>query len=128
MFKPKRQSTKGFTPHNPQDKTNIADIPNIDSLPEKLAMQLHPFWIAYHRPYPPAVTWRQMKAEGYEPIEHTTCGISEIEESFDELIQWTLDDDGFVVPIDGNPERATWQDRLINKWTRKKIWKLEPRD
>ena len=63
--------------------------------------------------------------EGLEPKEWTTCGMAEIEESFDECIGYTLDEDGCVKPLTGD-ERSSWQDRLINKWTRKDIWKLEP--
>ena len=103
---------------------NIADV-NINDLPERLAHQVYPFWQAYHRPYPPALTWRQLRAEGLEPKEWTTCGIAEIEESFDEIVQYTLDDDGCITALKGD-ERASWLERRINAWSRKDIWQLEP--
>ena len=101
---------------------NVADI-DINSLPETLAHQMYPFWQAYNRPYPPALTWRQLRAEGFTPKEWTTCGMAEIEESYDECIGYRLDEDGFVTPINGD-ERATWKDRLINKWTRRREWAI----
>ena len=101
---------------------NLAAI-DINTLSEKEAMQLYPFWFAYNRAYPEAMTWREYRKAGFEPVEKTTVGLEEIEESYDECIGYTLDSDGFVVPISGD-ERATWQDRLINKWTRRKEWRL----
>ena len=101
---------------------NIADV-DINALSEKEAMIAYDFWYAYNRPYPPAMSWREYRAEGYEPVEYTHCGIAEIEESFDEIVQYTLDEDGFVVPLKGD-ERASWLDRKINSWTRTKEWKL----
>ena len=103
---------------------NVADV-DINSLSEKEAMIAYQFWYAYNRPYPPALTWRELRAEGLEPKEWTTCGMAEIEESFDELVQWTLDEDGCVKPLTGD-ERSSWLDRKINAWTRKDIWQLEP--
>ena len=85
-------------------------------------MQLAPFWLAYNKPYPPALTWRELRAEGFTPIEHTTCGIQEIEESWDELIQYRVDSDGNITTDPG--DRASWQDRLINKWSRKREWSI----
>ena len=103
---------------------NVADV-DINSLSEKEAMIAYQFWYAYNRPYPPALTWRELRAEGLEPKEWTTCGMAEIEESFDECIGYTLDEDGLVVPLTGD-ERSSWLDRKINAWTRKDIWQLEP--
>ena len=97
---------------------NLADLPISEVTP-----QIHPFYQAYHRPYPEALTWREYRAMGYEPIEKTTCGMAEIVESYDELIQWTIDEDGLVKPLTGD-ERASWLDRKINAWTRRKEWKL----
>ena len=96
---------------------------DISSLSEKEQAQLYPFYHAYNREYPPALTWRELRAEGFTPVEHTTCGISEIEESYDELIQYHIDEDGLVKPLTGD-ERASWLDRKINSWTRRKEWSL----
>ena len=101
---------------------NLADI-DINSLPERERHQMYPFWQAYHRPYPKSRTWRELRAEGYEPIDRTSVGLEEIEETFDEIAQWTIDEDGFVTPLKGD-ERASWLDRRINSWTRKREWKL----
>ena len=100
----------------------------IDCLPERYRFQLYPFYQAYNRPYPPALTWRELRAEGFEPVEWTKVGLAEIEESFDEIVQYTLDDDGNVVPLEGTQERAGWLERRINAWTRKDVWELEPRE
>ena len=97
---------------------NIADLPASEVTPVHF-----PFWNAYHRPYPEALTWREYRAMGYDPIERTSVGLEEIEESFDECIGYTLDEEGFVVPLNGD-ERATWLDRRINSWTRRREWKL----
>ena len=106
-----------------EDITTDLSTIDISTLSEKEQAQLYPFHHAWSRPYPPALTWRQLRAEGLTPIEHTQCGIDEIEESFDELIQWTLDEDGMVVPLKGN-DRASWLDRKINAWTRRDVWSL----
>ena len=97
---------------------NLADLPITEVTP-----QIHPFYQAYHRPYPEALTWREYRNLGYEPIERTKVGLAEIEESFDELIQYTIDEDGFVVPLQGD-ERSDWLSRRINAWSRKKEWTL----
>ena len=97
---------------------NLADLPASEVTPQHF-----PFWNAYNRPYPPALTWRELRAEGFTPKEWTTCGMAEIEESYDELVQWRIDEDGCAKPLTGD-ERSTWQDRLINSWTRRKEWKL----
>ena len=101
------------------------DLKTVDltTLTETEQMQLYPFYHAYHRPYPPAMTWQQMRKDGYEPIDHQKCGLAEIEESFDELVSWTLDDDGCVVPLKGQ-DRASWLDRKINGWTRRDVWSI----
>ena len=101
---------------------NIADV-DINALSEKEAMIAYDFWYAYNRPYPEALTWREYRAMGYEPIEWTKVGMEEIEESYDECIGYTLDEDGFVVPLQAD-ERADWLQRRINSWTRTKEWKL----
>ena len=102
------------------DLMNLSTL-DISTLTEKEQAQLYPFYHAHTRPHPPALTWRQLRAEGLMPVDHTTCGIAEIEESFDELVSWTLDEDGCVVPLTG-AARATWLDRKINAWSRKKEW------
>ena len=102
------------------DLLNFADL-DINTLPETQAMQAYPFWQAYHREYPPALTWRQLRQEGLLPIEHETVSLADIEEGFDELIQWTLDEDGCVVPLSGE-ERRDWVSRKINSWTRRREW------
>ena len=71
------------------------------------------------------MTWRELRAEGFLPIEHTTCGIDEIEETMDEIditSAFHIDDDGNVVS--GVGDRATWLDRKINAWTRTKHWSI----
>ena len=89
-------------------------------LTQQEQMQLAPFYHSYTRPYPPAMTWRDCRAEGLEPREWTKAGLEEIQEGMDEIFvmsSFHLDDDGMVVPGDG--DRASWQDRLINKWSRR---------
>ena len=98
---------------------NLTEL-NPATLSTQEQMQLAPFYHSWCRPYPPALTWRQLRQEGLEPREWTTCGLTEIEEGMDELFVMStfhLDDDGMVVPGDG--ERATWLDRKINAWTRR---------
>ena len=103
------------------------DLKNVDinSLSEKEAMILYDFWNAYNREYPPALTWRQLRDEGFTPKEYTHCGITEIEESLDELdtlSSFHINDEGVVCP--GESDRESWIDRRINKWSRTKIWKI----
>ena len=89
------------------------------TLTEVEQCQLAPFYLAYNRPYPPALTWRELRQEGFLPVEYTGCGIDEIEEGMDEidpLSTFHIDEDGNLTQ--GNSPRATWQDRLINKWQR----------
>ena len=98
------------------------DLKTVDlsTLSEVEQMQLYPFFDAYNRKYPPAMTWRDCVAEGLTKREWTTCGMDEIQESMDEIevmSTFHLDDDGMVVPGDG--DRATWLDRKINAWTRR---------
>ena len=103
---------------------NLKDL-DLSQLSEQEQMQLYPFWYAYHRPSPPAMTWRDCVKEGLEKKEYTKCGIVEITESLDELdtlSSFHLNDDGEVVP--GEVERCSWQDRLINKWTRREVWSI----
>ena len=122
MFKVQKPSTAGFAPT--QYPQNIADL-DINNVPVHLAMQAYPFWYAYNRPYPEPINF---KADGYEPIEHQTVGLDDLLEGYDELIQYTLDENGNAIPLPADKPRSTWQDRLINKWTRKKVWKLAPRE
>ena len=98
------------------------DLKTVDlsTLSQVEQMQLYPFYDAYNRKYPPAMTWRDCVSEGLTRREWTTCGLTEIEEGMDELFVMStfhLDDDGMVVPGDG--DRATWLDRKINAWTRR---------
>ena len=93
---------------------------NSAALTTQERMQLAPFQMAYTMPYPEALTWRQLRAEGLEPREWAGCGLQEIQEGMDEIdlmSSFHLDEDGMVVPGEG--ERASWQDRLINKWSRR---------
>ena len=101
------------------------DLKTIDlsTLTEVETMQLYQFWYAYNREYPEAMTWREYRADGFQPVEWTSVGMDEIEESFDELIQYHIDEDGFVKPLPAG-DRANWKDRLINKWTRRDEWTL----
>ena len=46
-----------------------------------------------------------------------------VTDPFVELVQYTLDEDGCVVPLRGD-ERADWVSRRINAWTRKREWTL----
>ena len=88
-------------------------------------MMLYPFYDAYNRKYPPAMTWRDCRAEGLEPKEYTGCGLVEIQESMDEietLSSFHIAEDGTVQPGEG--ERASWMDRRINQWSRKKVWSI----
>ena len=67
----------------------------------------------------------ELAKSGLEKKEYTKCGIVEIQESMDELdtlSSFHLSEDGTVVAGEG--ERATWQDRLINKWTRREVWSI----
>ena len=98
---------------------------SIDTLTEREMIQLQAFHQAYSRPYPPAMTWRDCRAEGLDPKEYTKCGLVEIQESMDELdtlSSFHLSEDGTVVSGEG--ERASWQDRLINKWSRREVWSI----
>ena len=95
---------------------------DISTLSEREQAQLYPFYHAYTRPYPPALSWRQLRADGFTPVDRTKCGIAEIEESFDEICGYRIDEEGLVVPISPDDERATWMDRKINAWSRKKEW------
>jgi len=98
---------------------------DLSQLSEREMMQLQAFHQAYNRPYPPMMTWRDCVAEGLEKKEYTGCGLVEIEESLDELdtlSSFHLNDEGEVVPGEG--ERCSWQDRLINKWSRRKEWSI----
>ncbi len=49
------------------------DLKNIDlsQLSEQEQMVLYPFYDAYNRKYPPAMTWRDCRAEGLEPKVYT---------------------------------------------------------
>ena len=60
------------------------DLKNIDlsTLTEREMIQLQAFHQAYNRPYPPAMTWRDCRAEGLEPKEYTGCGLVEIQEIY----------------------------------------------
>ena len=103
------------------------DLKNIDlsTLTEVEQMQLYPFFDAYNRKYPPAMTWRDCRAEGLEPKEYTKCGLIEIQESMDELetlSSFHIAEDGTVQPGEG--ERASWMDRRINQWSRREVWSI----
>ena len=98
---------------------------NLSELTEQEQMVLYPFYDAYNRKYPPAMTWRDCRAEGLEPKEYTKCGIVEITESLDELdtlSSFHLNDDGEVVP--GEAERCSWMSRRINQWSRRDVWSI----
>ena len=99
----------------------------IECLPERYQYQLYPFYQAYNRPYPEPLTWRQYRDLGYEPIEHQSCGMDEIEESWEEMIQYRIDENGNITSSIGTGDTPTWLDRKIHSWTRRKVWKLEPR-
>ena len=103
------------------------DLKTVDlsTLSEVEQMQLYPFYDAYNRKYPPAMTWRDCRAEGLLPVEYTHCGMTEIEESLDELdtlSTFHINADGDIQS--GSGERADWQDRLINKWARRSVWSV----
>ncbi len=103
------------------------DLTTLDTetLTERERIQLQPFHQAYSRKYPPAMTWRDCRAEGLEPKEYTKCGLVEIQESMDEietLSSFHIAEDGTVQPGEG--ERASWMDRRINQWSRREIWSI----
>ena len=88
-------------------------------------IQLYDIHQAYNRPHPPAVSWRDCVRAGLEPREFVRCGLVEIQETMDEIevmSSFHLSEDGTVMAGEG--ERASWQTRLINKWSRKKEWKI----
>ena len=98
------------------------DLKTVDltTLTTQEQMQLYPFFDAYNRKYPPAMTWRDCVNEGLTRREWTTVGLDEIQESLDELDMLStfhVDESGMVVP--GVGDRATWLDRKINAWTRR---------
>ena len=97
---------------------NLATL-DTSTLTEFEQMHLAPFHLAYTRPYPPAVTWRELRSEGFMPIEHETCGLEGILEGMDE---WDLSLT-FHVDADGNArggdvDRPDWQTRRIHQWQR----------
>jgi hypothetical protein len=104
---------------------NLSEL-NTATLTEREQMQLYSFYDAYNRKYPPAMTWRDCKAEGLTRKEYQSCGLDDIESSLDELdvlASYTIDEDGCVVAkVESNT--TTWQDRLINKWKRRDEWTL----
>ena len=103
------------------------DLKTVDlsTLSDVEQMQLYPFFDAYNRKYPPAMSWRDCRSEGLLPVEYTHCGLTEIEESLDELdtlSTFHLNESGEVVA--GSGDRADWQERLINKVTRREVWSI----
>ena len=88
-------------------------------------MQLYPFYQAYNRPYPAKMSWREYREAGFDPIEKQTVGLEDIESTWDELAMFRIDAEGNVTtePPDSR-ERATWVERKINGWTRRKEWTL----
>ena len=41
-------------------------------------MQLYELWSVYNRPLPPIRTWREMRDEGFEPVERESVSMEEI--------------------------------------------------
>ena len=104
---------------------NLSEL-NTAQLTEREQMMLYPFYDAYNREYPPAMTWQQCRKEGLTPKEYQSCGIDDIESSLDEidvLASYTIDEDGCVVARQ-ETNGTTWKDRMINKWTRRDEWSL----
>ena len=104
---------------------NLSEL-NTAQLTEREQMMLYPFYDAYNRKYPPAMTWRDCRKEGLTPKEYQSCGLDDIESSLDELdalASYTIDEDGFVVAKEES-NTTSWQDRLINKWSRKSVWSI----
>ena len=94
-------------------------------LTEREQIQLYDIHQAYERKRPPAMSWRDCREAGLEPREFVRCGLVEIQETMDEietLSSFHLNEEGEVVPGEG--ERASWLDRRINSWSRKKEWKI----
>ena len=78
---------------------NLKDL-DLSTLTEQEQMMLYPFFDAYNRKYPPAMSWRDCRSEGLLPVEYTHCGLTEIQESLDELdtlSSFHLNEDGEVV-------------------------------
>ena len=104
---------------------NLSEL-DTAQLTEREQMQLYPFYDAYNRKYPPAMTWRDCRKEGLTPKEYQSCGLDDIESSLDELdvlASYTIDENGLVVAkVESNA--ITWQDRMINKWKRRDEWTL----
>ena len=97
---------------------NLAEL-NTGKFDSATQAKLAPFYLAYTRPYPPAVTWRELRAEGFMPIEHQTCSLDDVMEGLDEQtleFSYRLDDDGNV--ISGATDRPDWQTRRIHQWQR----------
>ena len=103
---------------------NLKEL-DLSQLSELDQMRLYSFHNAYSRAYPTMMSWRDCRNLGLEPKEYTHCGLTEIEESLDELdtlSTFHLNESGEVVA--GVGDRADWQERLINKWSRKKEWSI----
>ena len=104
------------------------DLTTLDTetLTEREHIMLQPFYQAYSRQRPPAMTWRDCRKEGLTPKEYQSCGLDEIESSLDEidaLASYIIDEDGCVVAREeGNS--ITWKDRMINKWNRREVWSI----
>ena len=97
---------------------NLKDFPT-STLSQQEQIHLAPFYLAYNRPYPPAVTWRELRSEGFMPIEHETVGLEGILEGIDEQsieFSYRLDSDGNVVT--GSFDRPDWVARRIHQWQR----------
>ena len=83
-------------------------------------MQLAPFYHSWNRPYPPALTWRQLRAEGLEIREWTSVGLDEIQEGMDEIEMMStfhINAEGEIEAGEG--DRATWMQRRIDQWSRR---------
>ena len=98
---------------------HIADIDMSTKSPE-FQMVAAPFVMAYTRPYPPAVTWQELRKDGFTKIEHASCGLADIVSGLDEIDvvgYFHLDKDGNV--RGGDVERDDWVTRRIHQWSRK---------
>ena len=105
---------------------------DLDTLTDKERMQLAAFHRCYNT-HTPALTWRQLKAEGLERIEKAKCGLTEVEEglkdmnifssfTFMEDTDTVTDGEGRAFEMKDDPDQMNWLER------RKAQWVLDTRD
>ena len=94
------------------------DYATISQLTEEQQLQLFPFYSA-ERPFTlHTMSGHGYRKEGYERLEHETCGMEEAESTLDRLdvlsaFAWTIDGD--IKPRE-DAQGATWQENRLRQW------------